>query len=302
MLNTPILFIVYNRLETTKQVFAKIKEVRPPRIYIAADGAKSAADQEKVERVREYILENIDWPAETYTLFQEENLGVKHAVNESLQWFFSFEERGIILEDDCLPAKDFFGYCEELLELYENNPDIGMITGRNELGVYETNQSGDYFLSTRGFIWGWATWRDRIQNLDISIFEKIKVKETADLFRNTSSFLEFIYRLKNVQELKRNRVDTWDFQWCISLLLNAQHTLVPKKNMVRNIGLGEASTHKFQTDTDEVELFENLGEINHPERLTVEKKYTRKTVKKHTGGLLKVLIPRFLIKTVRYFK
>lgn len=302
MLNTPVLFIVYNRLETTRQVFAKIKEVRPSKIYIAADGPKGGADQKKVERVREYILENIDWPAETHTLFQEKNLGVKHAVYESLQWFFSLEERGIILEDDCLPATDFFGYCEELLELYENDPEIGMITGRNELGVYETTQSGDYFLSTRGFVWGWATWRDRIENLDISIHEKIKIKEIIELYRNTSSILEFVYRLKNVQELKKNRVDTWDYQWSMGLLLNAQKTVVPRKNMIRNIGLGEVSTHKFQSDSDDVKFFENLEKIRHPEKLTLENKYTRETVKKHTGGLMRVLIPRFLVNTVRYFK
>ncbi|MDR9367203.1 MAG: hypothetical protein RI575_17850 [Balneolaceae bacterium] len=302
MLNTPVLFIVYNRMETTKQVFAKIKEVKPSKIYIAADGPKRPEDQKKVDQVRKYILENIDWPTEIRTLFQEKNLGVQRAVNESLQWFFSFEERGIILEDDCLPTAGFFKYCEELLELYRNDTTIGIITGRNELGVYETNQTGDYFLSTRGFVWGWATWRDRIKNLDISIFEKIKIKEMADLFRNTSSILEFVYRLKNVQELKNNRVDTWDYQWSICLLLNAQFTLVPKKNMVQNIGLGNVSTHKFELDIDDVEVFENLGEINHPDKLTVEKTYTWKTVKKHTGGLLKVLIPRFLVKTVRYFK
>lgn len=302
MLNTPVLFIVYNRLETTKKVFAKIKEAKPPRIFIASDGPKDTTDHKKVDGVREYILENIDWTTEIYTLFQEKNLGVKHAVYQSLEWFFSIEKKGIILEDDCLPATDFFKYCEELLDLYENDPKIGMITGRNELGTYETNQSGDYFLSTRGFVWGWATWRNRITNLDIEVFEKINVKKTADLLRNTSSVLEFIYRLKNIQELKKNRVDTWDYQWSIGLLLNAQLTVVPKKNMVRNIGLGEVSTHKFQTDTDEVELFDNQGKINHPERLTVEKKYTRETVKKHTGGLLKIIMPRFLIKMVRYFK
>lgn len=302
MLNTPVLFIVYNRLETTKKVFAKIKEVKPSRIYVAADGPKGEADQKKVERVREYILENIDWPAEIYTLFRAKNIGVKHAVSESLQWFFSKEERGIILEDDCLPAIDFFRYCEELLEFYENDPKIGMITGRNELGMYDNGQPGDYFLSTRGFVWGWATWRDRIKYLDVDIFDKIGKKEIVALYRNTSSFLEFVYRLKNIRELKENRVDTWDYQWSISLLLNAQQTVVPQKNMIRNIGFGNVSTHKFESDTDDVEFFEDLGIIVHPKTLSTEKNYTLETVKKHTGGLLRVLAPRFLIKTVRYFK
>lgn len=303
MLNTPVLFIVYNRLETTKKVFAKIKEAKPSRIYIAADGAKEgvASDEIKVKEVRNYISEAVDWPAEVYTLFQKENLGVKHAVSKALKWFFSFEDKGIILEDDCLPASSFFNYCEELLSFYENDDRVGMITGRNELGTYNRNQQ-DYFLSTRAFIWGWATWKNRIEYLDINIAQKITFRDTMNLFRNTSSFLEFIYRMRNIRQLKQNSVDTWDYQWSIGLLLNSKFTIVPQKNMIKNIGFGEASTHKFQSSTDTVELFEDLSEIKHPGKLTLEKKYTYKTVEKHTGGLLRTLVPRFVVKIVRYFK
>ena len=40
-LTTPVLFLIFNRPETTEQVFSAIKKARPTRLYIAADGPRS---------------------------------------------------------------------------------------------------------------------------------------------------------------------------------------------------------------------------------------------------------------------
>jgi hypothetical protein len=47
----------------------------------------------------------VDWP-----LIREKNLGCKEAVSLALDCFSRHEEEGIILEDDCLPAKEFSGF------------------------------------------------------------------------------------------------------------------------------------------------------------------------------------------------
>ncbi len=114
-LNTAVLFLVFNRLDVTKQVFGAIKQAKPPRLYIAADGARETKDGEelKVEEVRDFILSNIDWECEVKTLFRENNFGCKYAVSGAIDWFFENEEMGIILEDDCLPSQSFFWFCEE---------------------------------------------------------------------------------------------------------------------------------------------------------------------------------------------
>ena len=117
-LNTAVLFLVFNRLDTSKQVFQAISQAKPPRLYVAADGARVSkeGESEKVQAVRDYIMQNIDWKCEVKTLFRDENLGCKYAVSGAITWFFQNEEQGIILEDDCLPNQSFFWFCEELLE------------------------------------------------------------------------------------------------------------------------------------------------------------------------------------------
>ena len=85
-LNTPILFIVFNRPETTSKVFEVIKKVRPKRFYIAADGARLDKNDElkKVELVRK-IATSVDWPCEVKTLFSDFNLGMKIAESKVRQ-------------------------------------------------------------------------------------------------------------------------------------------------------------------------------------------------------------------------
>ncbi|MFP4332877.1 MAG: hypothetical protein ACLFQJ_06210, partial [Campylobacterales bacterium] len=144
-LKTAVLFLVFNRLDTTKQVFEAIRQAKPPRLYVAADGAREAKEGEdqKVKAIREYILQHIDWDCEVKTLFREKNLGCKIAVSSAITWFFENEEMGIILEDDCLPSQSFFWFCEELLERYKDDMRIMMVSGYNKVQRY--NQQNSYF-------------------------------------------------------------------------------------------------------------------------------------------------------------
>ena len=83
-LNTPILFLIFNRLDTTKQVFSQIKKQRPKFLYLASDGARNAKEQSVVDEVREYVLSHIDWDCEVKKLFRAHNLGCKLAVSEAI--------------------------------------------------------------------------------------------------------------------------------------------------------------------------------------------------------------------------
>ena len=169
-LNIAVLFLVFNRLDNTKQVFEAIRQSKPPRLYIAADGARKVKDGEekKVKSVRDYILSNIDWKCEVKTLFQDQNLGCKMAVSGGIDWFFENEEMGIILEDDCLPSIDFFIFCEEQLNRYKEDLRIGHICGCNFQGNIKRGES-DYYYSKLTHVWGWASWRRVWQHYDINM-------------------------------------------------------------------------------------------------------------------------------------
>lgn len=130
--STPILFLVFNRPDTTRKVFEKIRQIKPQKLYIAADGPRKdiVAEKIKCEEVRSIVTE-VDWECEVETLFRDNNLGCKCAVGNAITWFFKHEEMGIILEDDCLPDPTFFKFCEELLEKYRFDSRVMSISGSN---------------------------------------------------------------------------------------------------------------------------------------------------------------------------
>ena len=92
-LKTAVLFIVFNRTDTTKQVFEAIRKAKTPRLYVAADGprADKPGEAEKVEQVRR-IATHVDWECEVKTLFRDKNMGCRVAVSSAISWFFENED------------------------------------------------------------------------------------------------------------------------------------------------------------------------------------------------------------------
>jgi len=236
MLDTPILFLVFNRPDTTKQVFAKIREVKPKQLFVAADGAREhkEGEQAKVDEVRKLILENIDWDCEVKTLFRDKNLGCGKAVSEAITWFFEHVEQGIILEDDCLPETSFFYFCEEMLEKYKNEEQIFSISATNHLfDVFRAKNS--YFFSNFNSIWGWATWKRVWKQYQYKIdFNLTLFNQSID--RKIKKYQIKIWIKDMIEATAQNKIDTWDAQWLYLFIMKDALSIIPYKNLVKNIG------------------------------------------------------------------
>ena len=50
--NTPVLLIVFNRPNTSEKVLDKIRQVKPKKLYVAADAPRCEADEKKCQLVR----------------------------------------------------------------------------------------------------------------------------------------------------------------------------------------------------------------------------------------------------------
>ena len=63
----PILFVVFNRPDTTKRVFEVIRKIKPSKLYIAADGPRmNREDESKLCEDTRMVTENIDWACEVH--------------------------------------------------------------------------------------------------------------------------------------------------------------------------------------------------------------------------------------------
>lgn len=241
-LETAVLFMVFNRPETTLRVFDAIRRARPTRLYVAADGPRQdrAGEVARVESVRK-IATAVDWPCEVKTLFRDQNLGCGPAVKDAIDWFFEFEDEGIILEDDTVPSLSFFYFCEILLNDYKNDLRVAMIAGTNHIGYCTKGCS--FCFSKNKACWGWATWRRAWKNMDINM-QWSNTMQKHDVIKNMGcSLVSQKFWVNAITLIEKNKVSAWDWQWYFSISMNNQLTIFPKKNLVSNIGFGKEATH-----------------------------------------------------------
>ena len=257
-LTSPVLFLIFNRPETTQQVFSAIRKAKPPRLYVAADGPRSdyPNEDEKCEHSRK-IAKNVDWDCEVKTLFRDQNIGCRLAVGQAIYWFFEQEPEGIILEDDCLPSQSFFWFCQEMLEYFRNDKAVGVICGfySNEL---EYKPSASFFFSRYLRVWGWAGWRRSNEGYDSNINLLIEKQNTwkKDIFSHTDIFLKRYWQ-DMFEEVGSGKIDTWDIQLQYLLWQKKQQVIVSSKNLVQNIGWAQGAhpltkDHNHELATSEI--------------------------------------------------
>lgn len=252
--NTPILLLTFNRYEPVVALLEVLRKLRPSKLYIASDGYRIDFPEEKVviDDIRSYMLNNIDWKCEVHTLFRDENLGCKKGVHEAIQWFFSNNEQGIVLEDDCIPTENFFAYCEHYLDVFKDNEMVATISGRNELGIY----GNDPIVVSRKFVcWGWASWSNRILGLDVDFGYSASDK----IPKKSDSLAEKLHVKSMFGVMQTRQVNSWALSYDLSFRKNNQFCIVPNKNMITNIGFGKLGTHSFSKSLDEVFRFDEFS-------------------------------------------
>lgn len=282
-LKTPILFLMFNRPDTSIKVFEKIRQAKPKKLYLAVDGPRKKEDEEKIKKNHE-IINKIDWRCEVKTLFREKNLGCKIGVSSGITWFFKNEEKGIILEDDCLPHLDFFAFCENLLDRYSKDERVSVITGNNfQNGIRRGDAS--YYFSKYNHCWGWASWRRAWKNYKNLISFWPVWKKSSNWLKYIPDKVERKYWENIFNLVHINKIDSWAYPWMASVWFKNGLTITPKVNLVKNIGFNEYATHT----TDKNSKFANiptmeLSYIRHSKKVAIDIEADKFCFDNHYGG------------------
>ena len=275
---TPILIIAWKRPQKTRELIKKIKLINPEKLYIACDGPKNenSSEDAKVKETKEILLKNFEEVRLKKYFFSKNNQGCKLGVSNAINWLFEYEKEGIILEDDCIPHLDFFNFCREMLEIYRNDERIWSITGHNQQNNIQRG-SGTYYFSKYPRSWGWATWQRCWAKYDRDINDWPNIKSKGILKNQLKNKREINFWEKTLYNIYfYNSPNTWDYQWTLSSFLNSGLTIVPNKNLIKNIGFDEEATHTFEGDAN---TFIELDQQNtngifptiHPEYFVIDK-------------------------------
>ena len=269
----PVLLITFNRLEETQKTFEQIAIAKPPRLYLASDGPRpdKECEKEKVEAVRKWLLENINWDCDVKTRFLETNSGgCRYGVSGAIDWFFETEEDGIIMEDDLVASQSFFTFCEELLDYYKDNEDVWVVSGYNSLGICDIKES--YYFTNIMDCWGWATWKNKWQNyhkgldnFDEKIFNRISKDVKVQK-----------YWFDILRQMQTKKIDSWAYQWALLALEKNKKCINPAKNLISNIGYTGAHYDNHYKDPLLGTQTYTIGEIKHHSVVKINPKILNK--------------------------
>lgn len=284
LFETPVLLIVFRRADTTSRVLEVLRQIKPSRLYVAADGPRvdKPGEHDACMEVRRLIT-SVDWTCELKTLYRDNNLGCGIGPASAISWFFEQETEGIILEDDIIPDLSFFPFCKELLALYRNKENIMQICGSNFLRAWQHNPSQSYYFSHHGSIWGWASWKRAWEQYDYEVkeFERCRQNgELRDFFFYHPATYYVLDKLESAYE-KDPEVNWWDYQWDFAKFLQRGLSIVPNVNLIQNIGFGAEATHTKSLEDRFANhpTYEMDFPLNHPHKMEVDtvadKKYFR---------------------------
>ncbi len=275
-IHSSVLLICFNRPEHTRRVLGTIIAAQPQELYVFQDGIRedNIEDVKKCTEVRRVVDElTKDTDVVLHTYYSDRNLGCGAGPMTGISWFFSQVEMGIVMEDDCLPHPDFFGYCEELLERYKNEERVQFINSTLYDKRWECQASYDF---SRYMVTGaWAGWRRTWQGFDLdlkTLDAKAFRRHVLTLTDNRGEANWWYSIVKEIQQ-DESKKSYWDYQMQIHLFRNSALTIHPQRNLVSNIGFDEEGTHTLSNldDRGNKEVFPILP-LTHPEGQFVDKK------------------------------
>lgn len=239
MKKVPILILAYNRPDHSKKLLNRLKLIKPKSLYINIDGPKDIKDKINCNLTIK-CWNSINWKCKVSYKINKKNFGCRKSVISALRWFFKKEKMGIILEDDCIPSESFFKYCNLMLNIYKNSNVVGAISGNN---FSKEKRKKDIYFSKYFLCWGWATWRRSFNLLDATMKNWPKFQKSK-IWNNLFDLnIEKKYWKKILNYTKNQKIDSWAYVWMFSMWCNRSLTILPKKNLVKNIGFDDKATH-----------------------------------------------------------
>jgi hypothetical protein len=255
----------FNRPESTKRILELALEAGVEKLYVFVDGPRADRPDDAAKRAEVLsVIAKFTERLELHPEYSTTNQGISKQVIRGLDKVFSAEDRAIILEDDCIPAPTFFGFCSELLETHKNNERVVVIGGFNPLtNTVENDESYSYI--TTPLTWGWATWR-RVWSA-----HDPEAKDWASGSKR-KAFLKQIprkagrrywkFHLDSVTSPGAHQI--WDYQFTLTCWRLKGLGVLPAVNLVSNIGFGPGATHTLDPDNWMAKV--KLGQMRFPLR------------------------------------
>jgi hypothetical protein len=249
-----VALFIFNRPDTTRAVVRALRAVRPPVLYVVADGPRPgrADDLEGCRAARGVIDAGVDWPCDVRWMISGVNQGCDGSVPSGVSWVLSREDRAVFLEDDCVPEPTFFRFCDEIFERYRDDPRVSQVCGTNRSIRWKADRQS-YHFAYYGSSWGWGTWRRAWTLFDPLMTSWDDPALQADIEARIEDAQEYRYFVDVCSLARRQPHAIWDYAWAFAQIARGGLTVVPSVNLVTNIGFGPGATHTARRPLSELQ-------------------------------------------------
>jgi hypothetical protein len=233
-LDLAALVIGYSRHTGIANLLGRLTESGVTNIYIAIDGPRNIKDrleQVKIKEVVEKHLKKLD----IKVLQRDVNLGAAAGVISAIDWFFSHEKMGVILEDDLEISRDFCTYAKNALDKYVYDQDVWMISGTQHFPNFGNSKETTW--TNYPMIWGWAGWSQKWNVMRTSLLKtkKIRVRNLLDS--------NYLFWAIGANRALTGKIDAWDIPLAFEFKSQKKLSLLPPVNLVSNIGNDKVATN-----------------------------------------------------------
>ncbi len=232
-----ILIIAYRRADSLSKILEECLISGIRNVYIQIDGPKNqvaASDVEKVHLVAQNFAKNENINVKISA--KRGNLGCSVSLISALDYLFESLDEVIVLEDDCLPSKEFWKFADQGFEIMNLEASIGLFCGP-QFGP-KNLLSSEWFLSSYPFHWGWGINSRRWLEIRDGLFSTIDLNGSTNI-----SVFESRYWNAGCRRAVDGFTDVWDTLFVRQMLRLGLKALLPPENLINNLGNDEIALH-----------------------------------------------------------
>jgi hypothetical protein len=258
MESAPVLLLAYNRPEKLSQLIQRIRVLRPSVLLVSVDGPKISKPGDKdLVLATQKIIQSIDWDVKIETRFREENIGLRLAVQDSVNWAISQYGKVIVIEDDAVPGPQLLDFLNFNLQKFADEQKVMHVSGYNVVPPQNLlSETGSRF-SRYPESFAWATWERAWKHYDENLTWGLEssVRDIAKITGSTTSALR--WKL-NFHDAAAGRIGSWAYRWISSMWSQNGTTVAPNRNLLSYSGFDEG-THTVRSPRWKDLPIENLS-------------------------------------------
>tara|TARA_B100000767_G_C19769905_1_gene539402 strand:+ start:1564 stop:2409 length:846 start_codon:yes stop_codon:yes gene_type:complete len=266
--NIGILVFAYNRPSHLRRVLISLEDYKIQKINIILDGPKNKKDIICQKEIQSIVFGKSN--IKINFIHRKKNLGLAKSITTTLDKFSKIYESLIIIEDDCIPRKEFFKFTLASLKKFQSDISIGAICGYQLPEIQINNHRNMEIYKLNYFIpWGWSVWSKNWTEFR---------KQKNEIFNKKN--LSYKIKSKVIKKLldkKKKTNDIWSLKFIIFNYINNKKYIFPSKSQIKNIGFDGSGINSKVTDKFSTQYFSSK-QINF-KKIKIDKKIEKKQEK-----------------------